>query len=68
MQIPAKAYAQAEEALEESAQALKRTIGVARKALRSVRQAQVNVVGVPVETSQPGGGTEHGSTHQDNGD
>ena len=42
--------AQADQALQDAAVALKRSLGVTRRALQSVRQAQVNLLGVPVDT------------------
>ena len=46
----AKARAQANEALEEAAQTLKRNQGAVRRALQLVRQAQAGLVGIEVET------------------
>lgn len=45
----AKARAQAAEALEVAARALKRNQGVGRQALQAIRQAQVVLVGVDVD-------------------
>ena len=64
MDPSATARAQADQALNEAATALKRTMRVTREALQQVRQAQVNLVGVPVETTAPGG-IGHGHTQQD---
>lgn len=60
----ATARAQADEALEQAAVALKRSIGASRKALQSIRQAQVNQLGVSVKTTALGG-TDHGDRHED---
>lgn len=46
----AKARAQANEALEEAAQTLKRNQGAVRRALQLVRQAQAGLAGIEVET------------------
>lgn len=54
----AKARAQAAEALEVAARALKRNQGVGRQALQAIRQAQVVLVGVEVETQSLSGGID----------
>jgi hypothetical protein len=54
---PVKAQAQTVEALEQSAQSLKRNIATSRKALQAVRQAQAVLLGiqVTVHTQSPEG-------------
>jgi hypothetical protein len=49
------ARAQADQALEQAAQALKRHQGADRKVLQAIRQAQAVLKGVRVETTAEGG-------------
>lgn len=53
MHETATARAQAAEALEQAAVALKRSMNASRKAVQAIRQAQINQLGISVETSQP---------------
>lgn len=62
----ATAKAQAADALEQAAQALKRNIGVSRRVLQIVRQAQVGLIGIEVETHSPNQeGIVDGSSNQE---
>lgn len=51
MHETAMARAQAAEALEQAAVALKRSMNASRKAVQAIRQAQINQLGVVVETT-----------------
>lgn len=59
----AMARAQADEALEEAAQTIKRRQAQDRKVLHAVRQAQAVLKGISIETTAPGGHSD-GITNQ----
>lgn len=59
-----KARAQADEALEQVAQVLKRLQGTARRALQETRQVQFVLKGITIETTESEGGHSHGSSDE----
>jgi hypothetical protein len=62
MEDSVTARAQADQALEQAAQALKRHQGADRKVLQAIRQAQAVLKGVLVEITESEGGQSHGSS------
>lgn len=66
MQLPAKALAQADEALEEAARCEKRANSLTRRATQLIRQAQMGIRGITVEIAESEEGTANdGNTDTD---